>query len=98
MVWILIVFAVEQLRDVVEADEYYSEDFLYQDITELGSISNAIEIHDVCLYDDAYYRVGGGVRLNEITKLDRNFRRQWFKILEPTTYVLNAGMNDRKFV
>ena len=23
----------------------------------------------------------GGVRLNEIIKLDKNFRRQWFKIL-----------------
>mgnify|MGYP003624527061 FL=1 len=37
----------------------------------------------------------GGVRLNEIIKLDKNFRRQWFKILKPTTYILNAGMNDK---
>ena len=40
----------------------------------------------------------GGTKLNEILKLDRNFRRQWFKILKPTTYILNAGMNDRKHI
>ncbi len=29
-------------------------------------------------------------------KLDKNFRRQWFKLLKPTAYILNAGMNDRR--
>jgi len=40
----------------------------------------------------------GGQRLNEIASLDNSFRRKWFKILKPTTYILNAGMNDRRSI
>lgn len=40
----------------------------------------------------------GGVKLNDIVSLDKKFRRAWFKTLKPTTYILNAGMNDRKTI
>lgn len=40
----------------------------------------------------------GGTKLNDLSKLDKNFRKEWLKVLKPTTFVLNTGMNDRKTI
>lgn len=40
----------------------------------------------------------GGVKLNDIMSLDSSFRIEWFKILNPSAYIFNAGMNDRNTV
>lgn len=40
----------------------------------------------------------GGTKLDDIMNLDDNFRKEWLEFFKPTTYILNAGMNDRKTI
>jgi hypothetical protein len=37
----------------------------------------------------------GGMKLAKIMKLDSEYRKKWFGILQPKTLLLNAGTNDR---
>jgi hypothetical protein len=37
----------------------------------------------------------GGMKLEKIMKLDSEYRKRWFSILQPKTFRLNAGTNDR---
>ncbi|MDO6489760.1 MAG: SGNH/GDSL hydrolase family protein [Cellulophaga sp.] len=54
--------------------------------------------NESCQKDIVNSLAKGGVKMNDIANLDRDFRREWFRILKPTLYILNAGMNDRKTV
>lgn len=65
MFWLLIVFAVEELRGIVEADNYYSEDFVHEEVVEVGGFQNHVHIKEVCVSSDAVYLVGGGVRVGD---------------------------------
>ncbi len=58
----LLVFAIQQLIDLVDADEYFET---WEDLTiveEFGSLENQVEIYDVCKTENGYYFVGGAVR------------------------------------
>jgi lysophospholipase L1-like esterase len=37
----------------------------------------------------------GGMKLEKIIKLDSEYRKKWFGFLQPKTFLLNAGTNDR---
>lgn len=37
----------------------------------------------------------GGMTLEKINGLDRNFRQQWYSLLKPAVLLLNAGTNDQ---
>ncbi len=96
MIWLLIVFAVEQLRGVVEADEFFSEEFAYEVVDRLGSYKNAIEIYDYCTLGEDIYIVGGGVRLGvdkggmDALLIKYNDGIEWYKVF--------GGGRDDKFL
>lgn len=61
--FLLIVFAIKELMDIVFADVYFEEEFVYSETVEIGGGSHRVEITDYCVVDDTFYFVGSAVRL-----------------------------------
>ncbi len=66
----LIIFAIEQLIGLVDADVYFTS---WDDLTiveKFGSLENQVEIYDICKTDNGYYLVGGAVRYGDYGGMD----------------------------